>query len=131
MRFERRRGQRVGERGERGEGARRDPGAAALGYGRGGAVEIFGGEQVVHGLLPLPAPEEEVGEARVLGGHRRAPPLDAEAPPQEVAEERVEAVLFAARVRGERDEDVSARERLKHHGRFRVEARARLRLGAL
>src|SRR5205814_6896972 len=101
-----------------------------LGYRRRGAVEVFGGEQVVDGLLPLLAREEEVGEARVLGGHGRAPLLDAEAPAQEAAEERVQSVLLAAPVRGERDEDVAARERPKRRRRFRVEARARLRLNA-
>ena len=132
VRFERGARQRVGEGGERGERARRNPRAAVLGNRRGGAVEVFRREQVAHGLLPLLARQEVRGDARVLGGDPLPPGLDAEAALEEAAEERVQAVLFAARVRRERDEDVAPRERLKQRRvvRLGVEVAARLRLDA-
>ncbi|HEX7957040.1 MAG TPA: hypothetical protein VF508_08865, partial [Pyrinomonadaceae bacterium] len=43
----------------------------------------------------------------------------------------MQAVLLAAPVRRQRDEDVAAHERAQGRGRLRVEAVARLRLDAL
>src|SRR3712207_7144105 len=51
---------------------------------------ILRGEEVAHGLLPLPALQEVVGEARVLGGDALAAGLDAEPSLEEAAEERVD-----------------------------------------
>jgi hypothetical protein len=75
VRFERGVGKRLDELHERRERAARDPLRAALGDDRGRAPELFGFEQVAHGLLPLAAPGEVVGEARVLGRHARASDL--------------------------------------------------------
>ena len=132
VRFECGGGQRVGERGERGQSPGGDPRAAALGDDARRAFVVFRREQVIHGLLPLFEPEEVVGDARVLEGDAGAPLLDAQPPLKEAAKERVEAVLFAAPVRGERDEDVAARERLEHRDvvRFGKETAARLGLDA-
>ena len=61
----------------------------------GRPLEVLGGEEVAHRLLPLAAVEEVAGHARVLGGHPRPPDLGAQPPAQETLEERVEAVLLA------------------------------------
>jgi hypothetical protein len=126
VRLRGRAGERLDEPDERREGAARDPLRAALGYQGGGAPELLGLEQVADGLLPPAARGEVVGEARVLGGHPGAPDLRAQPAAQEVAEERVQAVLLAARVRGHGQKHVAAHERGQQlrAARLRVEAGA-------
>ena len=75
------------------------------------ALELFCFEQVMHGLLPSLALKKIVCVARMLCREPYAPKLRAQAAAQETFEERMQAILFAALVRCDRDEDVAAHER--------------------
>src|SRR5882672_1747832 len=110
MSFERGSGQRISQRPERAECSGRDPLETSFRDYPGGAVEVFGGQQVSDGLLPR-QPAQEVGGATLMfRGDASAANFTAQSPAQETLEERMQAILFAAPIAGHRDEDVAAHE---------------------
>ena len=78
--------------------------------------EILGFEQMPHALVPIAAFEKMVRAAHMFGGHACQADLRAQTPSQETLKQRMKAILFAARVAGDRQKDVSA-HKLRQDGR--------------
>src|SRR5262245_66365748 len=110
MAFHRLDRQRIERSGQAAERARSYPLLSSVSYYLGRAIKLVGFQKVARGLLRIPAAQKEIGYLRVFGHHSGPTDLRKQSAAQKILEERMQAVLFAAPVSGERDEYVAADE---------------------
>src|SRR5262249_62117277 len=108
--------QRIERSGQAAERARSYPLLSSVGNYLGGAIKLVGFQKVARGLLQIPAAQKEIGYLRVFGHHSGPTDLRKQPAAQKILVERMQAVLFAAPVSGERDEYVAG-EPLRQNSR--------------
>src|SRR5436309_13790834 len=107
MCFERRGRQSFAQRSQRTKFAGGNPGIAVFGDDLGGALEIFGFEQVAHTRLPSCSLQKVIREATVFTCDARRSRLSTQASSQKTAEERMQTIFFAASVAGNGHENIA------------------------